>query len=105
MDVHQAQPPSGQAVLFYEIEYFIVRHALDGRELVEEREKYFPALQIATGKFANDHRMAGNLVLQQPFAQGVIAIAQMVDPYGSIDENHFTEFCAGEWVSVPARIR
>ena len=64
MDVHQAKPASGKMALFYEIKYFIVRHALDGRERVQKREKFFPALQIATGQFANDHRMAGNLVLQ-----------------------------------------
>jgi hypothetical protein len=34
MDVHQAKPAPGKAVLFYEKEYFIVRNALDGRERV-----------------------------------------------------------------------
>lgn len=68
MDVHQAKTASGKAVLFYEKEHFVIRYALVGWERVEEREKFFPVLQITTGQFANDQRMAGNLVLQQQLA-------------------------------------
>ena len=97
MNVHQAKPAAGKAVLFYEKDDFIVRYARGGRERVQERKKFLPVLQIAAGQFANDHRMAGHLVLQQPFAEGTIAIAQVVDPYGSVDENHLRNPAPGDW--------
>lgn len=96
MDIHEAKPASGQAVLLDEKEDFIVRYALNRGERVQQRQQVFSALEIPTGQFANDHRMAGNLVLQQQFAEGVIAIAQVVDPYGSVDEDHLRNPAPGD---------
>ena len=75
-------------MLLNEIQYFIVRYALDGRERVEKSKKFFSSLQIATCQLSNDHRMACNLVSQQQFAEAVMAIPQVVDPYRSVDKDH-----------------
>lgn len=88
MDVHQAKSASGQAVLIYKKEYFFIGYALNGGERVKEGENFFSSFQMAAGQFPNDHWVTDNFVLQQPFAEGVIAIAQMIHPYGCVHENH-----------------
>ena len=80
MHVHIAKAQAHQSMALDEMKDFLVLCLCSCGKRLEQRKYLFPVLEAATGQFANNEGVAGNLsVFQETFKSG-IAESKMRNP-------------------------
>ena len=97
MHVDPPEPAPHQGVSVNEGQHFLLVHDRRLGEIVKEPQDFAPASERAAGEFTHYEGVAEHSFLEQQPGELPIGDAEMVDPDGGIDQNH--------WEVRPARVR
>jgi hypothetical protein len=88
MDIDPAEAAPEQLVILNEAKRFFVgdRHGA-GQEL-QQLQHLGPVPELPAGKLPDDERVAENLPVKQQPLQTLMRSAEVVNPYGGVDQHH-----------------
>src|SRR2546430_4016889 len=91
MDVHPPNSVSVEPLVLYEFQDFAMLCHLCFRQSLQQSEHLSTIPQGTTRQFPDDERVRQHLLFVEKTRQLSVAGAEMIDPDGSIDQDHATE--------------
>lgn len=88
MDIDKTDTQTHEPMLIDEEEKLIRSDGESDGESLQQIQDSISVFEIAAGQFPDDIRMASHLTIEQQCFEPAVARAQMIDPDGSIDEDH-----------------
>lgn len=91
MDNHQPDSDAHQVIPLNKEQYLIVCETRSRGECMKQGKNLRPVFQVATGQLTDDKGMNNHLKIEEQFFQMRVAFAEVVNPDGSINQDHYDD--------------
>jgi hypothetical protein len=88
MKINPSETPARQISFIQKMHNLIMFGNQRRRQCIQQRQNLCAILHVTASQFPENERMTQNATIIQQTAKFVIALAQMIDPNGSVNERH-----------------